>query len=508
MRRGWFALTLLVMLSLTAVAFGGQGQPASASGARSAQYLENAPAGQAKRSAGQRAGGATTFVKRGKRSRGLTTGFLDPLFKSADPTVRATWLDAAVQDGAGIVRINVAWSSVVGSTPPARPTDPADPDYSFSSLDQEVRDARARGLDVLLTVLSAPKWATGKHRPEGVPPGSWKPDPRALGQFAQALARRYSGSFGGLPRIRYFEVWNEPNLTLYLAPQWRGKKRKSPQLYRRMLNAFYAGVNKAQPHAKVIGGAVSPFGDPRKNPLNPARPRIRPLIFLRDLFCLNRRMKPAKGCRGKPHLDVLSQHPINSVNPPHYHAISPNDIQVADFHRVRRVLHAAERANHVRPRRHHALWATELFWWTDPPTAGKVPVQKHAKWLEESLYLLWKQGASAAVNLEVRDPQSPRSGNPATGVFFYDGTKKPAYQTFRFPFVTHRQSKRGVGVWGKAPLSGTLEIQKHGGNGWKTVKTLEVRAGAVFTSSIKLGRSAELRGKIGGETSLPWHQSG
>src|SRR4051794_22049590 len=64
---------------------------------------------------------------------GLETGFSDSLYGSANPSVRAQWLDRTVQAGAGLVRFNVAWSAVVGP-PPAHPTNPADPSYDFSGL--------------------------------------------------------------------------------------------------------------------------------------------------------------------------------------------------------------------------------------------------------------------------------------------------------------------------------------------------------------------------------------
>ena len=55
----------------------------------------------------------------------------------------------------------------------------------------------------------------------------WAPDPGAYGRFAVAVARRYSGQFTDplnagtdLPRVRLYQAWNEPNLPLFLQPQW------------------------------------------------------------------------------------------------------------------------------------------------------------------------------------------------------------------------------------------------------------------------------------------------
>ncbi len=451
------------------------------------------------------------FAPAGADARGLRTGFLDDsLFASSNGSVRATWLNRAKSDGAGVIRINVDWRSVA-SAKPLVATNPADPRYHFGSIDGAVRDARARGLDVMLTVWDAPGWATGRHRPNGVRPGAWKPDPNALGKFGQALARRYSGKFLGLPRVRYFEAWNEPNLSNYLAPQWKGKTAKSPSRYRSMLNRFYSGVHKGQRGAKVIGGATAPFGDPRRHPLIKGQQRMRPLVFLRKLFCLKRNLKPSR-CKTKPHLDVLSHHPVNIVNPPKRSAISGDDVEIADFHKLRKLLHAAEHAKHVRPGGHHQLWATEIWWITDPPNRIGVSTKKQARWLEQSFYLLWKQGASVVVNFEIRDipydASQPPGAEVTSGVFFHSGKKKPAYRSFRFPFVTHRKSKSRVSAWGKAPENGKLQIQVKQHGKWRTKKKLQVHRGRLFRPSLRLRGGAKVRAKVGHTTSLPWHQGG
>ncbi len=440
-------------------------------------------------------------------ARGLETGFADNLYASLDPSVRSLWLDRTVKADAGIARINVSWRGVAGSTPPVMPANPADPSYDFSRIDAAVSDAAARGLDVMLTVYEAPNWAEGQNRPANAAPGSWKPNPQAFRDFAHALASRYSGVFLSLPRVRYFEAWNEPNLgstsdlTGYLDPQWtKGKSPKSPDIYRRLLNAFYDGVKSAVPADKVIAGALGPFGD------HPGKERMRPLTFLRNLFCLDNRLKPTK-CPSKPHFDILSQHPISqftSTGSPHAHAANRNDVAIADFHDVKRVLRAAQRTHHVRPGGHHALWATEFWWITKPyPASFAIPVRKQARWIQEAFYLLWKQGARVAINLQIRDDPLPGF---TSGIYFSDGKPKPATRSFRFPFVTHRRSGRKVGAWGKAPKPGSLKIQKRKGGGWRTLKTFKVRQGQVFSQGLRLHGAATLRGTVGGVASMPWHQ--
>jgi hypothetical protein len=429
---------------------------------------------------------------------GLRTGLSDNLtYTSPTPSVRDRWLDRTVQANASIVHLQLTWSRVAGNTPPLDPTNPADPSYDFSRIDRGVQSAASHGLEVLITVTYAPAWAEGKHRADSAASGTWKPNPDDVRDFGQALASRYSGDFLGLPQVRYFELWNEPNLSL--SPQWSHKKPRSPVIYRRILNAFYAGVKKVQPGAKVVAGAMAPYGDP------PGGARMRPLTFVRKLFCLTRQLKPAK-CRSEPHLDVLSDHPINTSGGPHLSARNRNDLVIADFHRLRAVLRAAERAHHVRPRGRHPLWVTEFWWTTEPNEFGFVvpSLRKQAYWIEEAFYLLWRQGASVAMNLYIRDNPS---GEVQTGLYLADGNPKPSSQSFRFPFVSHRRSHKRVAVWGKAPRSGALAIQRrrpHGG--WGTLKRLGVRRGEVFSPNLTLRGAATLRGTVGGVASLAWRQ--
>jgi hypothetical protein len=442
-------------------------------------------------------------------ARGLTTGLIDDnLFTSSS---RDLWLDRAEGARTGLIRVNVPWREVVASSPPQNPTNPGDPAYAaMSNVDATVAAAGARGFDVLLTVSSAPDWAEGPNEPAGATPGTWKPDARAFGQFGQMLATRYSGSYNGLPQVRYFEAWNEPNLSNYLSPQWAGTQLYSPVHYREMLNNFYFGVKSVQPGAKVLGGATAPFGDDYGQPFIPGKERMRPMVFLRRMFCLRDNLKPYS-CPTKPHLDILSHHPVNIVKAPARPAANPDDVVVADFHKLGKALRAAEAGGKVVPGGFHPLWASEIWWYTNPPNPIGVPLQKEARWLEQGLYLLWKQGAQTVINYQIRDHPPDPNLEPrqqvTTGIFFQDGTKKPAYTAWRFPFVTHRTSTTNVGVWGKSPVAGLVRIQQRRQGQWQRVGTVTAHRNEVFTSSIVQRGHAYLRAKVGLNTSLSWYQN-
>ena len=433
-------------------------------------------------------------------------GFAESSFTSGNAADRTFWLDQSVRANSSIVRLNLPWRSLAGGKP-VSPTDPADPSYNFTTLDRAVTDAAVRGQRILLTIYDAPAYAIGRNESSEALPGTWKPDPDALGDFAQAVASRYSGGFtpageaGSLPKVGYLEVWNEPNLSEYLSPQYTKKSTFAGDHYREMVNAFYKGVSKAGGGAKVVAGVTAPYGDPVGGL------RTRPLRFQRDFMCLDSDLKARKKC-GTAKFDILSHHPITLSGGPNKSAIDPDDVAMPDFKNIVKTLRAAEKQHTAKGSKHHPAWATEFWWESNPPDKSQgVPVARHARWVEESLYSLWKQGASAAIWLLLADVQAGDDGfsGQQSGLFFFDRSEKPAFTAFRFPFVGDRKSKKRVDVWTVPPATGTLEVEQKVGDEFRSIGDVEVRDGVPET--IKVNASSEkiqLRGVIDGETSLTY----
>ena len=409
----------------------------------------------------------------------------------------------ARQAGARIVRLNVHWAGIVGKRP-QRPTSPSDPSYDFSGLDVVVKEARRRGLQPILTVFDAPSWAEGKRRPSFrfAPPGTWKPNPSAYGDFARALARRYSGGFRNLPRVRYYQAWNEPNLALYLAPQFSRRRPVAPHQYRRMLNGFFSGVKSVRRSNRVLTGGTSPYGDP------PGHYRTQPALFYRTLLCLKgrRALKP-QPCRRPAHFDIAAHHPIN-VGSPTRRALNADDISTPDIGKLSRILRKARRTGRALPRGPKPVWATEIWWDSRPPDPRGVPLRLHARWYQQALYVLWRQKVQTVVLLQVRD--APSGGNFAaslqSGVIRVGGKRKPAFRAVRFPLVADRIGRRKVRVWGKAPNRGRVTVQRRRNGDWKTIARLRRGKDGVFTRVFRIRGRAALRARSGSEKSLVWMQ--
>ncbi len=429
-------------------------------------------------------------------SASFSTGLVGK-YSSTDDATRTQELDWTVEAKAKVARIDVPWRSIATGQP-ANAADPADPAYDFAGLDAGVRDATSRGLKVVFTVYKAPEFALGPDAPNTLFDGTWRPDPGQFAAFGQALAARYSGSYAGLPRVRFFEVWNEANLNAFMTPQYDGKKLVSADHYRRMVNAFGKAVRAVSGGNKIIAGALAPYGE------EPGGARTRPLIFLRDLFCLkekNGKLRRDKKCKGKVRFDILSHHPINLSGGPRRSAIDDDDASTPDFKYVKRTLRAAEKLNTVKGR--HPVWATEI-WWETPPQPNAIGFKRHAKWTAESLYVLWKQGAKVVINYVVRDsPPGNLDQTLESGLVKSNGKKKPAFAAFRFPFVVDRKRNGELLAWGKAPEAGRAKIQRKAGKGWRTVASTKAGTNRVFTTKFN-GPRTRYRAKIGSEKSMPW----
>jgi hypothetical protein len=188
--------------------------------------------------------------------------------------------------------------------------------------------------------------------------------------------------------------------------------------------------------------------------------------------------------------------------------LNPGDVAVPDIGKLTRVLRAAERRGMALPRGHKRIWVTEMSWDSSPPDPHGVPEALHARWTEQGLYVLWRQGVDTVTWFQIRD-QAPIPSYAATnqsGVFFIDGRPKLAATAFRFPFVTERRTPMTVFLWGRAPVAGTLVVEVRRGAGWRRVWSKRVTGGTVFTGAAPAGRNSQLRASVGGQSSLVWPQ--
>ncbi len=229
------------------------------------------------------------------------------IFNTPEGTVKA--MDTLQQLGVDRIRVSVFWKTVApAGESPAKPAfDAADPAAyppgAWDRYDQIVRLARARRIAVNFNVTSpAPNWATG-NAPRADIDKTFDPNAGEFGLFVRALGVRYSGSYvaGGalLPRVRYWSIWNEPNQPGGLTPQWakdprgsRAQVETAPRIYRGLVDAAWDALQvTAHGEDTILVGETAPKGLNQRGVTR----AMKPLRFLRQVYCLDDAMRPLRG---------------------------------------------------------------------------------------------------------------------------------------------------------------------------------------------------------------------
>jgi hypothetical protein len=199
--------------------------------------------------------------------------------------------------GASQLRINVLWYQAMPNAQALARKKPRRITYDWSSWDDAVDRARDFGIKVQLDLTGdPPTWACGNKQAPGVCEG-YKPNAAAFGQFAQAAAKHFGN------RVTRYSIWNEPNWFTWLAPL-----KSAPLLYRKLYQAGYAGIKKGNRRAKVLMGELAPYAQKRR--------AMAPLQFLREMVCVNGRLKKTRtakrDCKGGAlKLDGFAHHPYD-----------------------------------------------------------------------------------------------------------------------------------------------------------------------------------------------------
>ncbi|HYH54613.1 MAG TPA: hypothetical protein VD761_10835 [Solirubrobacterales bacterium] len=441
--------------------------------------------------------------------RPLTTGIsylhVDDFAPVAFDHVKAT--------GSRLVLTPVEWGHIVPEERPAnwQPDNPADPNYDWDAYDQWVRNAVASGLTPVLQLRGGPRWAQRCHFTSFDQPCDL--NPADLAAFSTAAARRYSGNFGGLPRVQYWQGLNEPNLSLFFGPQYVNGKAVSAELYRTLINTVYSAVKAVDPSNLVLLGGLGPIAVPKYT--------VGPMQFTRELLCMrggSKKPRPAPGdCGGGVNFDIFDVHPYTTGSPSHEGG--PNDVQLGDLQKLQTLIRAADRAGRINSTfKRTPLWITEISWDSKPPDPGGLPFPILNRWTAEMLHTAWSAGISNVFWYSLRDrrpeagvpfSESLESGLYFSGVSLAEDQPKPNLYAFRFPFVAYPQ-KKGLSFWGRTPTSagGKVLIQRKKGKGWRTVRSIKANSVGIFRGTAKtnygLQKKGYVRARFQGIDSVPF----
>jgi hypothetical protein len=317
----------------------------------------------------------------------------DDVFVEQRWMTRHTALEHAAELGTKRIRVNVLWARVL-TTDAAHRTAPArGPQYDLSRIDALQADAAKHGIKLQLTLTGpAPAWATKDRKV-----GPYKPDPGKFAAFVRTVAAHFKG------RVDRYSVWNEPNLSPWLAPT-----STAPAQYRRLYKAAYRAIKTVDPRSKVLFGELAPNRDGRT---------IAPLRFLRAAAPRKARIKA----------DGLAVHPYQFQSAPVKLSGGPDDTPISQLPRLTKALDQLARQKGLSTAKGKGLdlYLTEFGYLSHGNRAVAQSVR--AAWLRQS-YDLARRNRRVRQILQFQLVDPPTEWLWHTAVLDHKGRPQGAYK--------------------------------------------------------------------------------
>ncbi|MDX1995381.1 MAG: hypothetical protein SF029_23560 [bacterium] len=193
------------------------------------------------------------------------------------PAEAELWANDVANLGLGWVKHQVRWEAI-------EPVQGEINEGEFGRLAMTLDADAAKGLKVLLSVVTAPDWA----REPGVSVESEGPpaNPQDYADFVVSLLEEFPG------KIHAIEVWNEMNIDR----EWLSVEGLSPANYVELLLVTYEAVRAVDPGIIIVTGALSPTGGLNQGGIDRA---IDDFVFLEAL--VNAGMLDYADCVGAHH---------------------------------------------------------------------------------------------------------------------------------------------------------------------------------------------------------------
>jgi hypothetical protein len=355
------------------------------------------------------------------------------------------------------------------------------------------------------------------------------------------MGARYGGHYRGLPAVRYWELWNEPNFGQDLAPQATNGSTipTAAAMYRSLVDAGWSALH-ATGHARdtTILGSL----DARGQSGGPSRATpeglpgnfgsTKPMDFVRTMYCVNGAYRQL---RGKAAAQVgcpttaagsrrfraahpalfqapgFADHPY-PVNLPPTRA-SSSDRGFVEFNGLVRFAGLLDRLAGIYGSGHRfAIYNNEYGYITNPPNNSPISrfvspatAAEYINWAE---YLSWRNPRIAStMQFLLYDPDpvnAPEYGGFASGLIFFNGTPKPALAAYRLPIflpASTERRKHTLEVWGDARPARAfhnqrvqVQFQRGSAGAWSTIRNattnsmgyFDVRVGFPASGSVRL----------------------
>ncbi len=315
---------------------------------------------------------------------GVKYGIQDDNYLLNGPGKLGQRLDTIDRLGVDVVRFTLEWNKI----------ETAQDRFRWGRTDQILRGLQTRGIQPVVTLVGTPGWANGGRAPRFAPPSGVD-----FASFAGEAAKRY-------PFVRYWLIWNEPNMRRWFEPTVPGT------YVRRLLNPAYKAIHQANRRALVGGGVTGPRGNVGG---------VSPLDWLRG-------MRKA-GAR----LDAYAHHPHpgSPFESPTAGGCFGAECKTVTLANLRLLVQAVRSAWGGGKR----IWLTEWGYQTNPPDKflGVSP-RLQAQYIGEAGRLVYRT-RQVDMLIQFLYQDEPQTDRFQSGLLTWRGRAKPGLHAFSFPLA-------------------------------------------------------------------------
>lgn len=259
--------------------------------------------------------------------------------------------------GIGMIRQQFLWEEIEESGK-GNHINYRDGSSSWARYDRIVEAANEAGIEILARLERPPRWAVTEWDRE-LPGSQHPPDHlKDFGDFVAAVVDRYRGD------IRYFQIWNEPNLW----GEW-GESNPDAAEYAEMLKVAHTRAKEANPNAVIVLAGLAPTIE--RGPRN-----LSDTLFLERLYILG----------AHRYFDIAATMSYGLLTGPHDIRVSETRTNFPRALLWREIMLAYNDAE-------TPIWATEYGWMSlpdnwqgNPGIWGNHPPDRQSRWTVEGIH--------------------------------------------------------------------------------------------------------------------------
>lgn len=228
---------------------------------------------------------------------------------------------------------------------------------AWAKYDRIVELAEARDIQIVARLSTPPFWsrAAGSDAGAKAPPDSLD----EYGDYVEAVVSRYQG------RVRYFQVWNEPNC----CEEW-GHATVSPEQYVELLKVAYTRAKAANPDVVILTAPLAPTIE-MVTVSGGTTPAFNDFLFYQRMY----------DAGAKEYFDILAVQDYGIWSGPQDRRMRPRVLNYSRPEYIRDIMLRNGDGD-------KAIWVSEMGWNSTPPTLyaqyGAIPEEWRGTYLREA----------------------------------------------------------------------------------------------------------------------------